>query len=125
MSTLRVLPTESAGGKKKKKKNQNFTCNLAFFRYRVPFRGCVEVLLDCHCRRMQLDRQRQRFQFERGGREVIPDWATFEVHGVENRDTIYIISIDAPEYQEIRFVTDVTNYEPEEDQPAGGGNRDG
>ena len=39
---------------------------------------------------------------------MIPDWATFEVHGVENRDIIYIISIDAPEYQQIRFVTDAT-----------------
>ena len=47
---------------------------------------------------------------------MIPDWATFEVHGVENRDTIYIISIDAPEYQEIRFVTDVTSYEPETEE---------
>ena len=91
----------------------------------MPFRGYAEVLLDCHCRRMQLDRQRQRFQFKEGGYEVTPEWVTFEVFGVEDFDTIYIISIDAPEYQEIRFVTDITNYEPEEDQPAGGGNRDG
>ena len=53
---------------------------------------------------------------------MIPDWATFEVHGVENRDVIYIISIDAPEYQEIRFVTDentIYESETEEDQPVG------
>ena len=85
----------------------------------MPFRGCIEVLLDCHCRRQQLDRQRQRFQFN-NGREVIPEWVTFEVAGVENRDIIYIISIDAPEYQEIRFVTDATSVsvssEPETEE---------
>ena len=51
---------------------------------------------------------------------MIPEWVTFEVAGVENRDIIYIISIDAPEYQEIRFVTDATSVsvssEPETEE---------
>ena len=113
MSKLWVMPTGSSGSKKKK---QKFTCNLAFFRYQVEFHGRVEVLLDFHCRRMQLDRQRQRFQFEKNGREVTPEWVTFENHLMENCEQINIISIDAPEYQLMRFVTDVTSYEPETEE---------
>ena len=65
---------------------------------------------------MQLDRQRQRFQFEKNGREVTPEWVTFENHLMENCEQINIISIDAPEYQLMRFVTDVTSYEPETEE---------
>ena len=65
----------------------------------MPYHGRISTLFECHCRRQQLDRQRQKFYW--GGVQIVHDWMSFERCGVwpglRPYDRIIIDSVEEEE----------------------------